>query len=91
MSNIEQFRQIVNEMADVYEKKNNDYGDSTTDTYLRYGSVSFLTRLRDKLNRLDSLLVNGNKHMVADEKVEDTLLDLANYAVIFLMAYQNEK
>lgn len=91
MNNVEQFKDIVDRMALIYEMKNNDYGDSTTDTYNRYGDISFLTRLRDKLNRLDSLLVDNNTQQVQDEKVEDTILDLANYAVIFLMTYQNNK
>lgn len=91
MNKVEQFKDIVDRMALTYELKNNDYGDSTTDTFERYGAVSFLTRLRDKLNRLDSLLVYNNEQKVADEKVEDTIMDLANYAVIFLMTLQNEK
>lgn len=90
MNSVEQFKEIVDRMALTYEMKNSDYGDSTTDTYNRYGAVSFLTRLRDKLNRLDSLLVANNTQQVDDEKIEDTILDLANYAVIFLMTYEND-
>lgn len=87
---IAQFKDIVDRMALTYEMKNSDYGNSTDDTYGRYGAVSFLTRIRDKINRLDSLLVDKNTQQVDDEKVEDTILDLANYAVIFLMTYEND-
>ena len=40
-------------------------------------------RLEDKLNRLKSLL--KKESLVTDEKIEDTLMDLANYAIMTLI------
>lgn len=85
MNKIELHQQILNEMHDLYEKKNHDYGDSVHDTYMKYGLTSFLVRIEDKLNRIRTLDKNRNDIKVTDEKIEDTLLDLANYAVIALV------
>lgn len=85
MDKIELHRQILDEMHNLYEKKNHDYGDSVHDTYMKYGLTSFLVRIEDKLNRIRTLDKNRDDIKVTDEKIEDTLLDLANYAVIALV------
>lgn len=85
MNKIELHQQILNEMHDLYEKKNHDYGDSVHDTYIKYGLTSFLVRIEDKLNRIRTLDKNRDDIKITDEKIEDTLLDLANYAVIALV------
>lgn len=79
------FRDLTSRMNDIFQAKRNDYGPSTEDTFKRYGAVSLLVRMRDKLNRLDNLLVSKLRSSVNDERVEDTLLDLANYALITIL------
>lgn len=74
---------ITKEMHEVYLAKNSDYGNSIHDTYEKYGMISFLVRMEDKMNRLRSLLSKAAN--VQDEKIEDTLLDLANYSVLAIM------
>ena len=88
---IEVFKSILKQMGDVFEKKRHDYGNSTEDTIRRYGMVSMLVRMRDKLNRLDNLLVEKLRPSVQDESVDDTLLDLANYAVITLLELMKQR
>lgn len=83
MKRIKEHKKIINKMHDLYIKKNADYGDSVSVTYKKYGDVSFLVRMEDKLNRLHSL--TQNKQQVADEKMEDTLIDLANYCILMLI------
>lgn len=80
---IDLFKRITNEMLDTFEKKRNDYGPSTTETWVRFGPVSMLTRMYDKLSRISNLFYNDSK--VKDEKLVDTLLDLANYAIITII------
>lgn len=65
----------------LYERKNHDYGDSFGKSYAEYGMAMPCIRLEDKLNRLKALTRNGNQR-VSDESIEDTLLDLANYAIM---------
>ena len=41
-------------------------------------------RLGDKLNRFKALS-RGNEQMVKDESIRDTLMDLANYALMAVL------
>lgn len=83
---IEFFNQKVKEMAEVFAKKRYDYGPTTTETFEKFGPVSMLTRMHDKLGRLDNLLsYQIGECMVSTESVEDTLTDLANYAIITIL------
>ena len=77
------FREITIKMADVYAAKNHDYGNSFARLRERY-PISILIRLFDKLNRLETLLTDECVK-VKDESIEDTLLDLANYAIMELV------
>ena len=79
---------IIEGLHELYIQKNHDYGDSVHDTYTKYGLVSFLVRMEDKLNRVRTLSKSNIKESdikVQDEKIEDTLLDLANYAILAVM------
>ena len=46
-------------------------------------------RLEDKLNRLKSL--NFSKSAKVNESIEDTLMDLANYAIMTLIELEGEE
>lgn len=81
---VEQHYAICQKLNQVYKAKNHDYGDSFGDTYKKLGIISAVTRLSDKMNRLMSLAVSHNAQ-VKDEKIEDTLLDMANYAIMTLI------
>lgn len=81
---IEKFRTITAEMASLYERKNSDYGNSIHDTFVKYGPAAYLVRMEDKINRVRSLTLN-NDQRVENEKVRDTLIDLANYSILMLM------
>ena len=75
---------ICQKLNQIYKAKNHDYGDSFGDTYKKLGIISAVTRLSDKMNRLMSLAVSHDAQ-VKDEKIEDTLLDMANYAIMTLI------
>ena len=86
------FKAITNEMFDLYEIKNKNYGDSFSKQFQEYGLTSVCIRLEDKLNRLKSLnkqiseAKNGIVDInVDDESIKDTLIDLANYSVLAIM------
>lgn len=87
--NVNDFADICNKMVLTYKAKNHDYGNSFHNTFEKYGIVSALTRMSDKFNRLDTLY-NKNDNKV-NESIEDTLLDLANYAVMTLVELRNKK
>ena len=73
--------EICDDLRGIYETKNHDYGDSFGKSYAEYGMTMACIRLEDKLNRLKSLTKFGTQKVV-DESIEDTLLDLANYAIM---------
>lgn len=84
------FKEIVNEMADLYEKKNANYGDSFGQLFDALGPISGLVPLHNKLDRATSL-VKGDKNNF--ESLEDTFKDLACYAIMNLieMKVRNQK
>ena len=75
---------VCAELTALYERKNHDYGDSFAKSFAEYGMAMPCIRLEDKLNRLKALTRNGNQQ-VSDESVDDTLMDLANYAIMTLV------
>lgn len=91
---IELHKKLLNSMHELYIKKNSDYGDSVHETYKKYGLVSFLVRIEDKLNRVKTLSekpCKQNDAKVIDEKIEDTLMDLANYSILALIELKNDE
>lgn len=84
----EMFHEIVNEMANLYAKKNANYGNSFSKLYEDLGPVAGLVPLHNKLDRLTNLMKGGRNDF---ESIEDTLVDLANYAVMNLIEYRASK
>ena len=84
------FKEITDDMIALYERKNHDYGNSFSETYRKLGVISATTRMLDKMNRVVSL-VTKDKQEVNDESLRDTLIDLANYAVMTIMELDGEK
>ena len=80
----ENMRTVVNEIVDLIEKKNNDYGNSATQTYEEYGDIAFFIRISDKINRLKSLTINNKTQEVKDESIEDTVKDIIGYCLLYL-------
>lgn len=87
MDRTEEFRQIVNEMADLYARKNEDYGDSFAEVFKKLGPTSALVPLWNKTQRATTLIQKGEGNF---ESVEDTLKDLACYAIMGLIAMRHK-
>lgn len=81
---VEMFNTITSDMADLFERKNKDYGDSFGLTFDEYGMDAYLIRVTDKINRLKSISDKGNLE-VTDESVEDTIKDIAVYSILTLI------
>lgn len=89
---VQRFEEITTAMLDLYKRKNADYGNSVAKTFDEYGLVSFLVRIEDKLNRVATLTKKSTtEQQVKDEKIEDTLLDLANYSIMALIELDRVK
>ena len=87
------FRDILVEMGELHDRKNADYG-TAADPFANvraseeFGIPAWLgsvIRANDKMTRLKAF---ANKGELANEPVEDSLIDLANYCVIALLLYR---
>lgn len=77
------FNEILETMADTFRRKNHDYGNAFHDVFRKRGWNYALGLMENKINRIDVL--SGNDPMVSGEGIEDSLLDLANYAILTLL------
>lgn len=87
--NVMEHSGICAELNDLYRLKNRDYGDSFHKTYLEEGMAMARIRLTDKLERFKKLTREGGQE-VKDESIRDTLIDLANYAIMTVMEMDRE-
>lgn len=74
---------ILNELKSIYVSKNHDYGNSFEELFKECGLIYAYGHLKEKLNRIKALM--SNKNQVKNESIEDSLLDLANYAILTLI------
>ncbi len=81
---------------EIIRRKNSDYATGE-DPFNNFRMVEMIglsveqgimTRILDKFARLSNLTASGEEPAVADETVDDTILDLINYLAI-LHAYRN--
>jgi len=70
---------VLDEMRDLMLTKHRDYGPSNI---LDFGDLGVLVRVNDKVGRLKILYKGNAPH---HETVDDSWIDLANYAVIAMM------
>lgn len=87
---VRRMKELTELMAATYARKNADYGDSFGKSVQRYGIIAALTRMSDKWNRLENLILSKEDNKVKDESVLDTLLDLATYAVMTYMEMERQ-
>lgn len=90
MTKVAHHRMICDEINELYAKKNHDYGDSFAQSFREEGMAMVRIRLGDKFNRLKAL-TRGGEQKVADESIRDTLIDLANYAIMAVLEMEGEK
>ena len=81
---VQAHKEICEYLNNLYERKNHDYGDSFHQTFVEEGMAMARIRLGDKFSRFKTLTLNGSQQ-IQDESVRDTLLDLANYAIMTVM------
>lgn len=69
----------LEEMYNLYLRKNADYG---TDNIRMGGIEGIVLRMGDKISRLWKLIIQRKAAEIGWETSYDTLIDLANYAVL---------
>lgn len=76
------FDGICQDLMALHARKNKDYGNAAHESYKEFGLISYVIRLNDKMKRLKSLTKPGVEQEVKGESIEDTLMDLAAYAIM---------
>lgn len=93
------FEEVIAEMVEIHRKKSADY-DGTSGEYANFREAEklgvpawkgALIRLTDKYSRLVSLAANDGVGQVTDESIIDTLNDMANYAIIVRILYEEHE
>ena len=90
LSKVQRHAEICKEINNLYERKNHDYGDSFHQTFTEEGMAMPRIRLGDKMARFKSLTKSGVQE-VKDESIRDTLIDLANYAIMTVLELDDQK
>lgn len=82
-------KEICDGLNALYARKNHDYGDSFHQTFVEEGLAMARIRLGDKFSRFKTLSrispTDSAQQQVTDESIRDTLLDLANYAIMTVL------
>lgn len=88
----DEYLKILEEMREMHRKKAADYGGNTGTDNLRasaeFGIAPWLgavLRMNDKVTRIKSLTKNGR---LENESLEDSLMDIAAYAILSLVLYR---
>ena len=94
----QKYMDIINKLKETFLKKNHDYGSSVKKNYDKFeaygkneGLKYVFGRIAEKHDRLENLIYGDHTNQVTDESVEDTLLDMANYAILAAVSIQEHK
>lgn len=80
------FKKFQNESRKTFQEKNKMYEASFFKQCEEDGDLSSaVMRIKDKVNRISSLVKNPERDTLADETIKDTLKDLSNYALMSLV------
>jgi hypothetical protein len=89
------FHELLKQIGELHDKKQLDYG-AETDPFANVRAseewgvapwVGALVRLNDKVHRLQQFAKKGE---LANESAEDSMMDIAVYALIALVLYREE-
>ena len=79
----DRFKEITDKMFETFKAKNHDYGSSFSNLFKECGMTYAYGHMAEKLERVKSLMKDEAK--VNGEGMKDSLLDLANYAILTVM------
>ncbi len=92
------FISLLDEIKDIHERKNAGYAGNNEDPFINFKNSKLfgvspfkgcLIRMSDKFMRFANLSQNEDNDKVG-ESITDTLMDLANYALVAICLYEEE-
>lgn len=94
----QKYMEVIEKLKNTFLKKNHDYGSSVKKNYDKFESYGkneglkyVFGRIAEKHDRLENLIYGNHANQVTDEPIEDTLLDMANYAILAAVSVQEHK
>lgn len=87
-SYLEQFKVILDKLYALESAKQSNYGNSYGKTIDELGLIAGLVPLHYKLDRLTNLIKENKAGSF--ESIQDTCIDMANYAIMFMIEYQKK-
>lgn len=94
----QKYMEVIEKLKKTFLKKNHDYGSSVKKNYDKFESYGkneglkyVFGRIAEKHDRLENLIYGNHANQVTDEPIEDTLLDMANYAILAAVSVQEHK
>lgn len=94
----QKYMEVIEKLKNTFLKKNHDYGSSVKKNYDKFESYGkneglkyVFGRIAEKHDRLENLIYGDHVNQVTDEPIEDTLLDMANYAILAAVSIQEHK
>ena len=94
----QKYMEVIEILKKTFLQKNHDYGSSVRKNYNKFeaygkneGLKYVFGRIAEKYDRLENLIYGAHPNQVTDESIEDTLLDMANYAILAVVSIQEHK
>ena len=89
MKSLDDFESILNEIRVIMVRKHQDYGPLNIAMAPGGAMNGLLVRMHDKMARLENLYYKSS-NTPNYESIEDTFIDLANYAIIGLLVQRGQ-
>lgn len=88
MNNIQEKKHLLHsetckKLGELYQKKNHDYDDAFAKRFAKRGMIYPVDKMQEKLDRVEAL--SRQSQSVEGESMMDSLMDLANYAIMTLI------
>lgn len=77
-------------LAKTLTEKNRDYDNSFEQTIKDYGLITIPITLEHKMRRISNIIKKNRKKLI-NESLEDSLLDLAGYAILSVIILDNRR
>ena len=90
MLNFKEYTKIVSECLILSKQKNKLYG---TNSLKLFNGLGILTRINDKIARINNITqqkLDNNPLGLLDESLEDSIKDLINYSIYYLMYFRGQ-
>ena len=80
------FKEVTQELVDLYTHKSHDYGDTCEQMSAKYGEKYWTMMIQQKVLRIETLINTDSPNY---ESIQDSYRDIANYAILALVNHKS--